>query len=201
MIIVGNERFDSHAAKDLAAAFFGATEQRSVKNMARERERLKRQRSSDGLVAGRKTKSADGCGSKIQRVHAGLVEIVDCLAAEEFTTDLMMRTGFFFKEDNAAACGGQADGGHGAGGSAADDEMVDVSRLSVATRDRHGLLLRLTQRRAGKKGSMETSRRSRPASEHIRRQSSGMKERAMETGPSCWTKRWRPASLVKIRRR
>ena len=147
MIAVGNERFDRRAAEDLAAVFFGAREQGCVENAARERERLKGKGCGDRFAAGGKAKGADGRGAKIQRVNAGLMEIVDGLAAEELAADFVMRAGFFFDEHDVAACGGEAQGDHGAGGSAADDEMIDV-----ANGGGHCVLLRLTQRRAGKKG-------------------------------------------------
>ena len=89
----------------------------------------------------------DGCGAEIQRVDAGLVKIVDGLAAEELAADLVMRAGFFFEEYYAAARGGEAEGDHGARGTAANNEVVDV-----ASRRGHGVLLRLTQSRAGKTG-------------------------------------------------
>jgi len=83
------------------------------------------------------------------------------------------------------------------GGTSTDNEVVDMEGGGATSRgaailDTHGVFLRLTQRRAGQEGRMETARRSilvlRPAALDIRCQSLGTKERAMETGPSCWTK-------------
>jgi hypothetical protein len=59
------------------------------------------------------------------------------------------------------------------------------ARAGAALRDRYGAFFRLTQRRAGQTGLIAMSPACRPAAAHIRRQSSGMKERAIDTGPSC----------------
>ena len=74
----------------MAATFFGAFKKGCVENAARERERIEGERSGDCLVAGGKTKNADGRGAEIQRVDASLVEIIDGLAAEEFAAYLMV---------------------------------------------------------------------------------------------------------------
>ena len=180
LIVFGGERFRSRTAQDSATRFFDAFEKCIVKNAARERERLKRQRGSDEVVAGREAKFVDDSGAEIQRVDASLTEIIDGLGAEELAANLVMWAGFLFDEHDVASGGGKAKGDHGARGTTADDEMIDTAK-----RDANGVLLRLTQRRAGKSGWMETSSGLRHAAAHIRRQSSGMKERAIDTGPSC----------------
>ena len=97
----------------------------------------------------------------------------------------MVRTRFLFKQNDGAASSGQAQSGHGAGWAAADDQIINAAKHCGAGR----AFLRLTQRRAGLDGWMENASRLMPAAAHIRCQSWGTKERVIETGPSCWTKR------------
>src|ERR1700733_7139345 len=173
MIDVGGERFNGCTALDLAAIFFDACEKCAVKNAARKRERMKGQRGGDGAVAGREAKIADDVSTKLEGVNAGLVEIIDGFTAEEFAADFVVQAGFLFNEHHVATRGGEAEGDHRASGAPAKHKVVDVENGRV-----HGVFLRLTQRRAGKDGWMETSSGCRPASAQISCQSLGMNERA-----------------------
>jgi len=113
-----------------------------------------------------------------------------------------MRGVFLFEQSHRTSGGGEADSDHGAGKTCSDNEVVESLRKLG-----HGEVLsgcgfrRETQRRAGVKGCMRMLTSCRPAARQMRCQSSGTKERAIETGPSCWTKGWSLARLEKTRKK
>jgi len=127
----------------------------------------------------------DGHGAEGAQVNAQGVEIGYRFAAQEFTADLGMRGGGLLDELNRPAAARKKNGESSAGGSAANDERL---RFAARSGSGHGFT-RATQRRPGGVAKMRTGNRASPARSMAPRQSSAVKLRRMETGPSCCTKR------------
>ena len=122
---------------------------------------------------------------RCERVNAGLMEIVDGFATEEFAADFVMGVAFFLDQSDGSACSGEAEGDHGAGGTAADDEVVDEAAAVMGVCSSSCGISAGDAKARGLEAWMTTSPSVRPAAAHMRCQSSGTKARAMETGPSC----------------
>ena len=145
---------------------------------------IRRERDEAKRIPGRTwLRSADG----------NALEISDGFGAEEFAADFVMRCRLLLDERDFVSGGSQSKSQHRASRATTDDEMIDEASHQWAR-----CLIRPTQSRAGVKLWMVISDLFNPASAHILRQSSGMKARAMETGPSCCTKGCRFASFAKL---
>ena len=131
---------------------------------------------------------ADGRRAESERLDSRLTKILDALGTEKLPADFVMRSALFFKKRNAAASLGQANGNHGASETAPYDKIVDLALGGHWGSSLACGFLRATHRCAGLKLWICTSRRPMPAAAHRSCHSAGRKARAMEAGPSCWTK-------------
>jgi hypothetical protein len=116
----------SNTSTDYAARFCSARQQGIVENVAGEGEGGEGEAGFDQAIAHREPKKMDLCGSQLDGVQAGLMEIADCLGAEKLAADFVVSGPLPFNEGGLAAVGGEEESGHGAGEASAQDQTVGL---------------------------------------------------------------------------
>src|SRR5690606_3553665 len=138
----------------------------------------------DGSHATGQTDPVDRRSTERRCIDSQLIQTNLRIRTYELPADLVMRTGFLFDQEDVATRPGQQRGSRTAGGPPAHDDRIAGACIRHARSGR----MQPTPNRKGKYRSTVTSPLSRPAASSNRRQSSWVKARAIETGPSCTTR-------------